>query len=71
MSLPPPRLTDRRLVRDLVWVVILKLIVITALWWGFVREFRVPVDHDAMAVQLAAPLPAKQQTHTDGEPHGQ
>ncbi|MFN4065395.1 MAG: cytochrome oxidase putative small subunit CydP, partial [Parazoarcus communis] len=53
MSLPPPRLTDRRLVRDLVWVVILKLIVITALWWGFVREFRVPVDHDAMAVQLA------------------
>lgn len=35
---------DRRLLRHLVVAVVIKLIVLTALWWLFVRDTRVTVD---------------------------
>ncbi len=53
-------LRDRLLLRKLATVLVIKLLVLTALWWGFVREQRVPVDTDAAALQmLGAPHPAR------------
>lgn len=46
---------DKTLVRKLAIVLVIKLIVLTALWWGFVREQRVVVDDNAAAVQLLGP----------------
>ena len=43
---------DRLLLRKLATVLVLKLVVLTGLWWGFVREQRVPVDTDTAATQL-------------------
>ncbi|WP_394757683.1 cytochrome oxidase putative small subunit CydP [Rhodoferax sp.] len=34
----------------------LKLAVLTALWWGFVREQRVHVDGDSVAAQFLLPV---------------
>jgi len=39
----------RHLVRELAIVLALKLVVITALWWGFVHEQQVTVDGAAAA----------------------
>jgi hypothetical protein len=33
--------TDRRLVREITLVIVLKLILITALWWAFIRDAKV------------------------------
>lgn len=46
---------ERRLVRHLAWVVIVKLVVLTAIWWAFVREQRVSADVNATAAHLTAP----------------
>jgi hypothetical protein len=46
---------DRRLLRHLVIAVLLKLAVLVALWWAFVRESRVDVDADRAAAQIGAP----------------
>ncbi|AGX86441.1 cytochrome oxidase putative small subunit CydP [Candidatus Symbiobacter mobilis] len=35
---------DRSLLRKLVVAVLLKLVVLTILWWAFVRDHRVAVD---------------------------
>lgn len=43
---------DKTLVRKLAVVLLLKLLVLLALWWIFVREQRVAVDADAAATQL-------------------
>jgi len=43
---------DKTLVRKLVIVLLVKLVVLLALWWIFVREQRVAVDADAAATQL-------------------
>jgi len=43
---------DKTLVRKLAVVLLLKLLVLLALWWIFVREQRVAVDTDAAATQL-------------------
>ena len=62
--------TDRRLVREITLVIILKLILITALWWAFIRDAKVAVDPGAMAAQVVAPASSKLHT-TSGETHGQ
>lgn len=71
MQLPPPSIPDRRLVRELVWVVVIKLALIATLWWGFVRDDKVPVDSGRMAAQLVAPTSLAQQHPTSGEHDGQ
>jgi len=43
---------DRPLLEKLAIVLALKLVVLTALWWGFVRDQRVPVNGDRVAAQL-------------------
>ena len=52
-----------RLVRHLAIAVALKLVVLTALWWAFVRDERVGIDVDRAAAHLGAsadanPLPS-------------
>lgn len=49
---------DRLLLRKLATVLVIKLLVLTALWWGFVRDQRVPVDTDTTAMQLLGSRPA-------------
>lgn len=51
-------LSDRLLMRKLAVVLAIKLVVLTGLWWGFVREQRVPVDTDTAAMQLLGRRPA-------------
>lgn len=51
-------LQDQTLVRKLAVVLVIKLAVLTGLWWGFVREQRVPVDTDSAAQQLLGSRPA-------------
>jgi 4-amino-4-deoxy-L-arabinose transferase-like glycosyltransferase len=48
---------DRRLVRHLAIAVALKLAVLAALWWAFVRDERVSVDAAATAAHLGAQPP--------------
>lgn len=38
--------------RKLAIVLVIKLAVLTGLWWGFVRDERVPVDTDSAAARL-------------------
>lgn len=52
-------LQDRSLTRKLAIALAIKLLVLTGLWWGFVREQRVPVDTDAAAAQMLGPGPMK------------
>jgi hypothetical protein len=53
---------ERSLLRHLSLVVLLKLAVLAALWWVFVRDQRVDVDSDSAGAHLgsaaaAQPLP--------------
>ncbi len=48
---------ERRLVRHLAWVVVIKLLALGGLWWGFVRDQRVDTDAAAAAQHLATPAP--------------
>lgn len=43
---------DRRLLRHLITAVMIKLVVLTALWWLFIRDARVPVDTDRIGQHL-------------------
>jgi hypothetical protein len=47
-----------RLVRHLAIAVVLKLVVLTALWWAFVRDERVGVDVDRAAAHMGSPVDA-------------
>lgn len=50
--------TDRRLVRHLGIVVLLKLAILAALWWAFARDLPVRVDVENAAAHLGvAPRP--------------
>ena len=42
---------DQVLVRRLAVVLVIKLVLLFGLWWGFVRELRVTVDASGMATQ--------------------
>ena len=46
---------DRTLVRKLAVVLVIKLAVLMALWWYFVRDQRVSVDGEGVATQLLGP----------------
>jgi hypothetical protein len=48
--------TPHPLSRKLAIVLVIKLVVLTGLWWGFVRDERVPVDTDRVAARLLGPL---------------
>jgi hypothetical protein len=52
---------DKTLAKKLVLVLLLKLALLLALWWGFVREQGVTVDADKVAAQLlqGAPTPTQ------------
>jgi len=43
---------DKTLLKKLAIALVIKLVLLTALWWGFVRDQRVAVDGDAAAAQL-------------------
>lgn len=43
---------ERRLLGHLIVAVVLKLVVLTLLWWMFVRDSQVPVDAEQSARQL-------------------
>lgn len=47
--------TDRRLLRHLVIAVLVKLAILTALWWLFVRDARVSVDTERAGARITAP----------------
>lgn len=42
---------DQSLVKRLAWVLVIKLVLLFGLWWGFVRDQRVTVDASGMAMQ--------------------
>ncbi len=63
-------LADRKLMREIVVVVVLKLVVLTGLWWAFIRDARVTVDAAAVAVQVSAPSRIEFPS-TTGDRHGQ
>jgi len=42
-------MNDSHLARKLLWIVLIKLAVLFALWWVFIREQRVEVDPATMA----------------------
>jgi len=46
---------DRILVRKLAVVLVIKLAVLVALWWVFVREYRVTPPEAGVATQLLGP----------------
>jgi hypothetical protein len=48
---------ERRLTRHIAWAVALKLALLAALWWFFVRDDRVSVDAARAAAHLSAPAP--------------
>ncbi len=52
------KLQDHTLLRKLAIVLAIKLAVLTGLWWGFVRDQRVPVDTERAASQLLGARPA-------------
>lgn len=48
-------LTDRRLLRHLAMAIVIKLVLLAGLWWGFVRDHRMAIDNDAVAIHVASP----------------
>ncbi|MCL6482746.1 MULTISPECIES: cytochrome oxidase putative small subunit CydP [Janthinobacterium] len=44
---------DHRLLRQLIIAVLIKIIVLTALWWAFVRDARVSVDGDGVSDRIS------------------
>lgn len=49
------KVRDRRLLHEIVIVVVVKLVLLTLLWHAFVREQRVEVDAAAFAQRLNPP----------------
>jgi len=47
---------EKTLTKKLAVVLVLKLVVLLALWWGFVREQRVTLDADRVAAQFLQPI---------------
>lgn len=52
-------MNDRRLLRNLALAILIKLLLLTALWWMFVRDQRVQVDAATLADTFAG-APDKQ-----------
>ncbi len=65
---------SKALRRELYAIVLIKLVLITGLWWAFVRDARVDVDETRIAQHLARHLseqPVTAQPHPSGETHAQ
>lgn len=58
---------DRRLRRELIVLVILKLAVLTAIWWLFIRDVRVAVDESVAARHFTATSRTTAQGDTDAQ----
>lgn len=58
---------DQRLARELILIVIVKLIAITALWWAVVRDARTDVTPHTMGTRISHGAPSPSQGH----PHDQ
>jgi hypothetical protein len=52
---------DKTLARKLALVLLVKLALLLALWWGFVRDQRVTVDADKVEAQLLQGVPSPAQ----------
>ena len=62
---------DPGLLRHIIVVVVVKLVLITALWWAFVRDAKVAVDPAAMAAQISAPVSSNPQSSKEHPPAGE
>ncbi len=49
-------LADKTLVKKLVCVLVIKLILLIALWWFFIRDQKVAVDDNSVANQFLSPV---------------
>ena len=49
-------LADKTLVKKLVYVLVIKLILLIALWWFFIRDQKVAVDENSVANQFLSPV---------------
>ena len=47
------KMNDRRLLRNLALAILIKLLLLSALWWMFVRDQRVQVDAAVVAASFA------------------
>jgi hypothetical protein len=50
---------EQRLLRHLAIAVLIKLIVLTALWWAYVRNAGVSVTAEDVAVQVGMSIPSQ------------
>lgn len=62
MNTEPEPDPTRLLLHHLIVVVIVKLLVLTAIWWVFIRDQRVPVDAERAAAAIVADRPATSST---------
>lgn len=62
--------TNPQLARHLAWVVVIKLVVITGLWWAFVKGQHVTVDADHAAPPWVT-VPANHATSQPSDSHDQ
>ena len=60
---------DQKLRRDLALALVIKLILIMALWWFFFRSANVAIDDEATARHLITTAPPA--TSVNGESHAQ
>jgi hypothetical protein len=51
--------SDKRLLRHLAIAVLIKLVLLTALWWLFIRDARVSVDVDDVAGKINSTMSAQ------------
>lgn len=61
-------MSERRLLRKLGVVILLKLFLLTGLWWMFIRDERVPVDAERAAHAIIGDSSATMVKQ--GEQHG-
>jgi hypothetical protein len=62
---------DRRLRRDIIAALVIKLALLATLWWLFVREAQVAVEPATVATHIASPAATTQRTQSKGESDGQ
>ncbi|MGX4727339.1 cytochrome oxidase putative small subunit CydP [Pseudomonas corrugata] len=48
-------ISDKRLRRQLLTAVVIKLLVLTVLWWMFIRDSRVSVDSNTIGDRFGVP----------------
>ena len=58
---------DRRLLRQLIIAVLIKIIVLTVLWWAFVRDERIKVDGDGVADRISGAVSSQASSQGAGK----